>query len=169
MRARTEAEAVVVLDDRLLNEVAREAAASPRRRMNFNFHSSAQERLHRFLNVIEPGSYIAPHRHLQNPKPESLVVLSGKIGFLTFTEDGGIAQSYLLGGSPGDVRGIDILPGVWHTLFAVDATAICFEVKPGPYDLQTDKEFAAWAPQEGDPQADKYLKKLMVDFARLYS
>jgi len=61
----------------------------------------------------------------------------------------------------GGLLGIDLAPGLWHTGAAVTETAVCFEVKPGPYDVATDKEFAPWAPTEGDPAAAAYLDELM--------
>jgi len=61
----------------------------------------------------------------------------------------------------GGVVGVDVAPGVWHTTTALTDTAICFEVKPGPYDAATDKEFAPWAPREGDPAAAAYLAGLV--------
>jgi hypothetical protein len=45
---------------------------------------------------------------------------------------------------------------------ALSETAVCFEVKAGPYDAATDKEFAPWAPREGDPSAPEYLAKLLA-------
>jgi hypothetical protein len=57
--------------------------------------------------------------------------------------------------------GIDLAPGVWHTLCCVSPTAICYEVKAGPYDAATDKEFAPWAPREGQPEAAQYLEELL--------
>jgi hypothetical protein len=59
-------------------------------------------------------------------------------------------------------RGIDLEPGVWHTLTAVSPYAVCYEVKPGPWDPKTDKEFAPWAPSEGDPAAAGYLRGLLA-------
>jgi cupin fold WbuC family metalloprotein len=58
--------------------------------------------------------------------------------------------------------GIDLAPGVWHTIAALSETAICFEVKPGPYTATTDKDFAPWAPREGDPACAAYLSSLLA-------
>ena len=33
-------------------------------------------------------------------------------------------------------------------------------MKPGPYEPELDKEFADWAPVDGDPAADLFLKWL---------
>jgi hypothetical protein len=38
---------------------------------------------------------------------------------------------------------------------------VCFEVKPGPYSAANDKDFAPWAPREGDPRAGVYLDRLV--------
>jgi hypothetical protein len=62
--------------------------------------------------------------------------------------------------------GIDLAPGVWHTLSPVSAYAVCYEVKPGPYSAANDKDFAPWAPREGDPGAAAYLETLMSSLGR---
>ncbi len=48
----------------LLDQVVKEARASERRRMNFNFHQ-LEDPANRMLNAIELESYIRPHRHLE--------------------------------------------------------------------------------------------------------
>ena len=61
----------------LLDKVVKEAQASERRRMNFNFHQ-LEDPANRMLNAIEPESYIRPHRHLEPPRDEAFFVLRGK-------------------------------------------------------------------------------------------
>jgi cupin fold WbuC family metalloprotein len=85
-------------------------------------------------------------------------VLSGEIAFFTFDDSGQITSVQALGRDP---IGIDIQPGVWHTLAVLSEHAICFEVKPGPYSVTNDKDFATWAPREGDPRASEYLSDLI--------
>ena len=55
-----------------------------------------------------------------------------------------------------------IQPGVWHTMAVLSAHVVCFEVKPGPYSETNDKNFAPWAPREGDPRAKAYLERLVT-------
>jgi hypothetical protein len=38
--------------------------------------------------------------------------------------------------------------------------SILFEVKKGPFEPSLAKEFAPWAPKEGDKKANSYLKQL---------
>lgn len=112
---------------------------------------------HRFLNVMVQGTYIAPHRHLDPPKSESFLVLRGEIAFFLFDDTGAISRIEILGR---EKTGIDIAPGLWHTLAVLSPEAVCYEVKPGPYSASNDKDFASWAPREGDPAVSEYLARL---------
>jgi cupin fold WbuC family metalloprotein len=147
----------------LFEKVAARAADSPRQRINHNFHSGPSDNPHRFLNVLLRGTYIRPHRHSDPPKSETFLVLEGAADVLLFDDAGAITARHQLGGesAEGHVWGIDIPPGVWHTILPRTARAVCFEVKPGPWEPASDKEFAAWAPAENDPGAERYCRSLM--------
>ena len=155
---------VTLISGPLIETVAALAQASPRRRMNHNFHSAPADNAHRFLNVLLRGSYIRPHRHAAPPKAESCLVLEGAADNLLFDDGGSITARYRLGSeSPeGRIWGVDLPPGVWHTVASRTPRAVCFEVKPGPWDPATDKEFAVWAPREDDPAAAAYCEALLA-------
>ena len=143
----------------LFDAVAEKAAGSPRRRMNHNFHQSAADNPHRFLNVLLRGTYIRPHRHLEPPKAETFIVLEGVAEAILFNDAGAITGRHTLGA--GGVWGIDLPPGVWHTILPLTDRVVCFEVKPGPWEPASDKEFADWAPAEGSPEAAGYAALLL--------
>jgi cupin fold WbuC family metalloprotein len=147
-----------LLEASLFESLLAQARQSPRRRVNFNFHSSMEDNPHRFLNVMLRGTYITPHRHLDPPKSESFLVLRGELAFFIFDDTGAVTSVTRLGCDP---LGIDIGPGVWHSLAVLSDEAICFEVKPGPYSVANDKDFAPWAPREGDSRAPEYLASLL--------
>lgn len=150
-----------LITDDLIQATLAAARRSPRRRMNHNFHSGPQDNPHRFLNVLLEHTYVAPHRHLDPPKAESFLVLEGEIALFCFDDHGSVLSRHLLG--PGAAaRGIDLAAGIWHTLTAITPYAVCYEVKPGPWDPATDKEFAPWAPREGEPGAEEYLRGLLA-------
>lgn len=86
-------------------------------------------------------------------------MLEGELAFFTFDDLGEVATRHVLGGA---VRGIDIPSGVWHTLAVLTPHAVCYEVKPGPYSAANDKDFAPWAPREGDPGAPQFLARLLA-------
>ena len=66
-----------IIDDSLLAQVAAQAKASPRLRKNYNFHQSLDDKCHRFLNAMEPGTQIPVHHH--PTKDETFVLLKGKV------------------------------------------------------------------------------------------
>lgn len=152
-------EPIVPISRELFRRLCREAGASPRGRTNLNLHEP-DDTYQRFLNVIQPGSYIQPHRHAAPPKSESFIVLQGRIGFFQFDEDGHLIQAVRLG-PDAEVIGVDVRPGVWHTFFALQPDTVVFEGKNGPYDPHTDKTFAPWAPGENDPGAAEYMHALI--------
>jgi cupin fold WbuC family metalloprotein len=152
---------VQLIDAALIEATIERALASPRRRANHNLHAGPADNPHRFLNVFVRGSYVTPHRHLEPPKSETFLVLEGELAAFTFDDDGRITHCYHLGAPGTGTRGIDFPAGVWHTVAALSELAVCLEVKPGPWDPATDKEFARWAPPEGDPAAAQYLEGLL--------
>lgn len=156
-------EAIQLIDEDLFKRVAATAQASPRKRMNHNFHAGAEDNPHRFLNVLLQGTYIRPHRHLEPPKAEAFLVLEGIADVITFDESGNVVNRYRLGESVNGSRcwGVDLAPGIWHTVVAVSERVVCYEVKPGPWEASSDKEFASWAPREGEPAAAALLERLL--------
>ena len=121
------------------------------------------------LNALQPGSYIRPHRHHTPPKAESLILLSGSLGFVAFLDDGTVDSENLVLLHP--TRGafaIDCRESVWHTFFALEPNTVLFEVKAGPFDPSAEKEFAPWAPAENAPEARSYLESLEQLFTRRY-
>ncbi len=153
------------LTEALFADLIARAVQTPRRRINHNFHSGPDDNPHRFLNVFLDGSYVAPHRHLNPPKAESFLVLKGKMAVFLFDDQGQVESRFVLGPSgAAPAIGIDLPPGVWHTVAALTPHAVCYEVKAGPWNPATDKEFAPWAPREGDPAAAAYLSELLATF-----
>ena len=67
----------MIIDKNLLDQVSEQAKASPRLRMNYIFHQSLEDKGHRFLNAVEPGTLVPIHRH--PTKTESFVILRGKV------------------------------------------------------------------------------------------
>ena len=119
-----------VIDKRLLDEVSSQAKASPRLRMNYNFHLSLDEKCHRFLNAVEPGTLVPIHRHPM--KEETFVILRGKVKVSTYNDDGSVIESVVLWASEGRY-GVDIPKGVWHNIEAMEPDSVIFECKEEPF------------------------------------
>lgn len=148
-----------ILDSDLLTDLSQQARTSPRLRHHLNLHGDPGQLCQRLLIAIEPGSYVHPHRHQREPKPECLIALRGKMALFLFDDDGNIMQIQIFG--PGtSVLGADIPAGVWHTVVSLEAGSVFFETKAGPYRPASSKEPAPWAPEEGTPGVPSYLQRL---------
>ncbi len=142
------------VDRRLLRLLADRASVEPRRRTNHNLHTTLEDRVQRFCNAMAPGSYVRPHRHVTPPKWELFAVLGGAAAVLTFDGDGRVRERAELGRG-GDVI-VEVPPGMWHAVAALEADTVLLEIKEGPYQPVSDKDFAAWAPVEGHPDAARF-------------
>ncbi len=152
---------LLVVDNRLLNAKARDANDSPRRRDIHSLHTGDADPLQRMLNAIQPGSYVRPHRHVEPPKAEIVVILQGSLGCVFFDDHGEPRKSELvvLNARRG-VFALDTRANVWHTILALEPDTVVLEAKPGPYNAGTDKEFASWSPPEHSAEAPAYLMRL---------
>jgi cupin fold WbuC family metalloprotein len=137
-----------LLDVRMIDELVARARNAPRRRQNLNLHPQLDDPIQRFLNAGEPGTYVRPHRH-RAAYWELVTVLRGRVDALLFDDAGAVIQRHIM--LPGS--GIEIPGATWHSFVFVETGTVALEVKPGPYDAQRDKEFATWAPTEGDAHA----------------
>lgn len=151
---------MIKIDHKILDEYTGLAKVSPRLRMNFNFHPTHEDPLHRMLNAMEPGTYIQPHKHENPDKFEVFLALRGRFAVFTFDSVGNIADHVILDASKGKF-GVEIPEKTYHTLIPLEPGSVAYEVKAGPYTLLTDKNFAPWAPAEGDPSTANYVKHLL--------
>lgn len=164
-RSRHEITLAVTTD--IIGLKSRDAKRNSRKREILALQRGNADSLQRMVNAIEPGSYVQPHRHHAPPKAESVVLLAGSIGFVAFYEDGTLNHDacILLHRSRGAVA-LDCRESVWHSFFALEPDTVVFESKSGPFNPDTDKEFAPWAPPEGSPEAVAYLERLVADFKK---
>lgn len=154
---------LTLIDTALLDELCVEAANSPRRRMNRNFHPNNEYPGHRLLNAMCADSYIPPHRHCNPHKDETFVVLRGVLGLVLFDEMGALVQAVKVGAGE-TALGVDIPHNEWHSVVALTPHAVFLEAKSGPYSPLTETERASWAPAENSPEAAAYLARTLALF-----
>ena len=152
------------LDTNFLDDLTRRAQASPRLRQHQNLHQSYQEPCQRLCNALEPGSYIRPHRHASDPRDELLVALRGLMALVTFDDDGHVLNITGLATEkygPQVCAAMEVPATVWHTVVTLTPGCVLLEVKAGPFDPESPKDLATWAPAEASPQAPAYLEQLV--------
>jgi len=149
-----------------LKTLSRKAQRSQRYRKHLNIHTSHKESCQRLLNAIGVGSYIHPHRHLLDPKVESLIAVRGLFALVTFDDVGTVQEIIRFGTEKYSTNedidvGVELSPMDWHTVIALVPNSVLFELKPGPFNQDVAKELASWAPDEKDSEeVQHYLEKL---------
>lgn len=120
---------MMLIDNELLDKVTAEAEASPRLRMNLNFHESLDAKAQRLINVLLPGTILPIHRHRHTA--ETYILIRGKMNVVFYDDAGCPTERHLLDPSVGNY-GVQIPKGQWHSVDVLEPSAI-FEVKDGPY------------------------------------
>lgn len=151
---------MIKIDKTFVNTIIQQANASPRKRQTYNFHTQAADTLQRMINAMQPGTYIAPHKHENPDKREAFLIIAGKILVVEYDDKGNIADHIIL--SPENNNyGVEIQAGIWHSLIPLETNTVIYEVKDGPYDPDTDKKFAPWAPRESEPNAYEFSRRVL--------
>lgn len=119
----------MIINDKLLDNITKEAQDSPRLRMNFNLHESLDAKAQRLINVLLPGTVLPIHRHRHTA--ETYALLRGKMFVVFYNDLGAQTERYLLDPTIGNY-GVHIPKGQWHGIEVLEPSAI-LEVKDGPY------------------------------------
>ncbi len=152
---------MIILNSKFFTDLTTQARSNSRLRQHVNLHNSYDDPSQRLLSALEPDTYIRPHCHLSEPKPECFIGLHGKMALFIFDDNGNVEHVFPFGPNE-ENAGADLPPGVWHTVISLEQGSILFETKPGPFDPQAPKDPAPWAPEEGSIEAIVYLEHLRV-------
>jgi cupin fold WbuC family metalloprotein len=148
---------MIKITDTLLDEVIVKAKASPRRRMNYNFHPELSDPVQRLLNALEPWTYIRPHKH--STKEEAFVLLRGTILAVAFNDDGSICDHAVLNAKSGTL-GVEFEENTFHMLTSLESGSVVYEIKEGPFVPHTEGSSAPFAPKEGTDESAKFLQSV---------
>lgn len=129
-----------------LDDLISSAQASPRRRSNLNLHETLSDPIQRLAIAMEPDTLIRPHRHPQTW--ELLFPLRGRFVVLCFDDGGVVTARDVLGEA---TALLEMPAGQWHAVLSLDAGAVIFEVKHGPYTPTEPADFAPWVADDEAP------------------
>lgn len=150
------------LTDEWIEKGLEESRKSARKRMILPLHRTQDAIVQRIVNFLQPGTYIRPHKHPRNFASESVYIERGAISLLIYNNDGTIQEKHWMHfNQPGKL--IDIEPNVWHSMIVWYPDTVLFEFKRGPYDVNEDKYFAPWSPEEGSDEVESYLENLIKE------
>jgi len=125
------------INKELLDTLTTQAKASPRLRMNFDLRNTPDDPSQRMLNALEPGTVMPIHRH-QNTS-ETVVVLRGKVKWLYYNDKGELTDTILVEAG-GDICGLSVPKGQWHSLECLETGSVILECKDGPWEALKEED-----------------------------
>lgn len=120
----------MILDQKILDTLSRQAKESPRLRQAFDLRTTPEDQSQRILNAVEPGTILPIHRH--RGSTETIIVLRGKVVQHYYNDAGDKTASYELAPNSAQV-GMSVPVGQWHALESLEEGSIIFECKDGAY------------------------------------
>jgi len=134
------------IDKEKIDNLIQKAKLTPRGRVRFCSHKSSEESVHEMFIVHPKGAYVRPHKHLN--KPESLLVIEGRVDFIIFGDDGNIKEKLSMGdynsGLPfyNSIRSSD-----YHSMVIHSEWLVFLEITKGPFNKE-DTIFSEWSPKD---------------------
>ena len=140
---------IQTINDELLAELRKQAQGNERKRQNFDLRTTSEDGSQRMLNVLEPGTKVAIHRHLKTS--ETAVCIEGRLDWVFFDElpnvdaggpvhDGERVFDETVFKEVARIRicpregkyGVQVPKGAWHSIEVYEPSTI-FEAKDGAY------------------------------------
>jgi cupin fold WbuC family metalloprotein len=144
------------IDTAILDVLTAKAKESPRQRANYNLHQKLDDPVNRLCIAMEPGTYVRPHRHVDQRTWEVLVILRGKLALLIFDDKGTVLERVALTAGV-STPAVEFTEDTWHATVSLEPGTVVFEVKKGPYVPPGEKSVAPWSPAEGTADAARIL------------
>ena len=127
----------MLIDTHLLDTLSAQAKNSPRLRMNLDLRNMPADQSQRMLNALEPGTVMPIHRHRNTS--ETVVVLRGKVKWLYYNDQGELIDTILVA-SDGDIRGLSVPMGQWHSIECSESGSVILETKDGPWEAMKEED-----------------------------
>lgn len=120
----------MLLDNKFFDDIQEQAENSPRRRMNYDLRTSAEDSTQRMINVLMSDTVVPIHRHTETS--ETVVVCRGAIREEFYDSQGHKTEEFILR-ADGECPAIQVPKGVFHTTVCLEDGSVIFEAKDGAY------------------------------------
>jgi len=119
----------MVINNEILDDLTKQAKASPRLRMNLDLRNSPEDQSQRMLNAIEPGTVMPVHRHRSSS--ETVVCVRGHFEEYLYDDAGTLVEAVDM--VPGG-NVLNVPAGQWHSLKSLASGTVLLECKDGKYE-----------------------------------
>ena len=129
------------------------------KRVRICAHQQSYDSLHEMLIVIQQGSYVRPHKHVN--KSESFHIIEGALDIVIFDDFGNILKVISMGDfQSGKCFFYRLACSHFHTIVLKTELVVFHETTNGPFQKE-DTIYAPWAPsQDNFCQVDSFLNGL---------
>ncbi len=155
-------------DEQLFDHLIIESRISKRKRAHHIFKNDSEDHLQSIYVAMQPGTYIQPHKHESPDKREIFIAFKGRFLFLEFDEKGEITDHFVLDPKT-NTHSAEINSKIYHSLICLKPDSVGLDLKTGPFHPINDKDFAEWAPKEGDERCEEYLNDILNKLNIQYS
>ena len=114
----------MLLDNKFFDGIQEQAENSPRRRMNYDLRTSAEDSSQRMINVLMSDTVVPIHRHTETS--ETVVVCRGAIREEFYDDQGHKTEEFILRAG-GECPAIQVPKGVFHTTVCLEDGSVIFE------------------------------------------
>ena len=118
----------MIIDRKILDDLSRQAKASPRQRMAMDLRNSPEDGSQRMLSAIEPDTEIPIHRHRDSS--ETILCVRGHFQECLYDDNGNLTE--VIDMLPGGVI-VNVPIGQWHSLKSLESGTVLLEAKDGKY------------------------------------
>lgn len=122
------------IDKELFNDIGKNAADSPRLRMNYDLRNDENEQSQRMLNVLLPGTKSPIHRHTETS--ETVVCLEGTCIERYYDNEGNETDCFTLSAGS-ELIGLQIPAGQFHSIEVAEEwknKCVILEFKAGKFE-----------------------------------
>lgn len=140
-------------------QIIEASKTAPRKRSHHFFNTSPEDLLQSIYIAMQPGTYVRPHKHKHPDKREMFIAFSGKFLILQFDNEGAITDHIVLDPATKHFS-VEIEARIYHTVMCLAPDSVGVDIKNGPFSQINDKNFAPWAPKEGDPDCNDYMQNI---------
>lgn len=127
----------MIIDNLFLDILTSQAKSSPRLRMNYDLRNNPEDHSQRMLNALEPGTVMPIHRHRNSS--ETVVVLRGKVKWLFYDDNGNLTNSFIVEAG-GNLCGLNVPKGQWHSLECLESGSVIFDAKDGAWEPLSEED-----------------------------
>ncbi len=143
-----------------INEMLRYVSSVKRAREPILINDSFDEVPQKFINCLDPRTYVRPHMHIVPKTQELMCWLTGEIVVLLFDTIGKVTHRIVM--NQRGVKVLEIPAFCYHAFIATEQSAY-LEIRNTPYHPSVrDRTYSDWSPEEYSIAVKEYKERFLI-------